>query len=72
MGRFGILVFVAATMWMLPGCTRSEGGTCYKLEDCDDGLICIGDDVRRCESCTTTSMCEYEGRCTPMQNTCVK
>jgi hypothetical protein len=31
------------------GCTKGEGRTCYDTAECDEGLLCIGDDVRRCE-----------------------
>ena len=57
---------------LLTGCTKGEGRTCYEASECDEGLVCVGDDVRRCESCANSPECKEDGRCKAKGNRCVK
>lgn len=68
-GRTFMLLGVAL---LFIGCGKGEGRTCYKLSECDDGLVCVGDDVKRCESCASSEGCKDSGRCTAEGNRCVK
>jgi hypothetical protein len=54
------------------GCAKGEGRTCYAAAECDEGLVCVGDDVRRCESCASSQACKDNGQCTAKGNRCVK
>ena len=56
---------------MLTGCKKDEGGTCFEVTDCAEGLACLGDALRRCEKCDTAELCSSEGQCTAKEGLCV-
>lgn len=72
MGRWMMGAAMLASVLMLASCKKGEGATCYKAADCDEGLVCVGEDVRRCESCAASEECKESGLCTAKNNRCVK
>jgi hypothetical protein len=59
------LLFVAVS-----GCKKGEGGTCFEASECDEGLGCIGDALRRCEKCDSAEVCRVDGRCSAKDGLC--
>ena len=68
----GTSILLAMAMLLFVGCGKGEGRTCYSIKECNDGLICVGDDVRRCEDCAKSTACKSDGRCAARGNECVK
>jgi hypothetical protein len=62
---------LALAMFLSTGCKKSEGATCFELTDCEDGLACLGDNLRRCEKCDASEACSVSGLCTVKEGACV-
>lgn len=54
-----------------PGCSKQEGGACFKSNECAEGLACVGEGMRRCEKCAELELCTGYGKCTARDGACV-
>jgi hypothetical protein len=62
---------VVLALALVPGCSKGEGKTCFKKEDCAEGLACMGAALMRCEKCDTHDGCGADGLCTAKEGACV-
>ena len=67
------LASLALAFVVISGCKKGEGGSCFEISDCAEGLACVGasGELKRCEKCEGTADCSSDGRCTVKDGACV-
>ena len=66
--RLGLL---ALLIGLVPGCKKGEGRTCYMAAECGEGLACVGDALKRCETCAGSASCQSDGSCSARDGRCI-